>query len=68
MKLFEVVKGAKSAPDTLATAMALGRRIGKVSAMAGNGDGFVANRSRTPFGTEMNIMAEEGRCPSRSTR
>jgi 3-hydroxyacyl-CoA dehydrogenase len=63
MKLFEVVKGAKSAPDALATAMALGRKIGKISAMAGNGDGFVANRSRTPFGTEMNIMAEEGALP-----
>jgi 3-hydroxyacyl-CoA dehydrogenase len=63
MKLFEVVKGAKSAPDTLATAMALGRKIGKISAMAGNGDGFVANRSRTPFGTEMNIMVEEGVLP-----
>src|SRR5262244_1337755 len=63
MKLFEVVKGAKSAPDTLATGMALGRKIGKISAMAGNGDGFVANRSRTPFGTEMNIMIEEGALP-----
>jgi 3-hydroxyacyl-CoA dehydrogenase len=63
MKLFEVVKGAKSAPDTLATGMALGRKIGKISAMAGNGDGFVANRSRTPFGTEMNIMVEEGALP-----
>jgi len=63
MKLFEVVKGAKSAPDTLATAMDLGRKIGKISGMAGNGDGFVANRSRTPFGTEMNIMVEEGALP-----
>jgi len=63
MKLFEVVKGTKSAPDTLATGMALGRRIGKISAMAGNGDGFVANRSRTPFGTEMNMMVEEGALP-----
>src|SRR6516162_1752981 len=63
MKLFEVVKGTKSAPDTLATGMALGRRIGKISAMAGNGDGFVANRSRGPFGTEMNIMVEEGALP-----
>ncbi len=63
MKLFEVVKGTKSAPDTLATAMALGRKIGKIIAMAGNGDGFVANRSRTPFGTEMNIMIEEGALP-----
>ena len=63
MKLFEVVKGTKSAPDTLATAMDLGRKIGKISAMAGNGDGFVANRSRTPFGTEMNSMIEEGALP-----
>ena len=63
MKLFEVVKGAKSAPDTLATGMDLGRKIGKISAMAGNGDGFVANRSRTPFGTEMIIMLEEGCLP-----
>ncbi|MGH7047735.1 MAG: 3-hydroxyacyl-CoA dehydrogenase NAD-binding domain-containing protein [Stellaceae bacterium] len=63
MKLFEVVKGAKSAPDILATAMDLGRKIGKISAMAGNGDGFVANRSRTPFGTEMTILLEEGCLP-----
>ena len=45
------------------TAMDLGRKIGKISAMAGNCDGFVANRSRTPFGTEMNIMVEEGCLP-----
>jgi 3-hydroxyacyl-CoA dehydrogenase len=63
MKLFEVVKGTKSAPDALATGMALGRKIGKISAMAGNGDGFVANRSRGPFGTEMNLMIEEGALP-----
>jgi 3-hydroxyacyl-CoA dehydrogenase len=63
MKLFEVVKGSASAPDVLATGMALGRKIGKVSALAGNGDGFVANRSRGPFGTEMNIMLEEGALP-----
>ncbi|HZU89557.1 MAG TPA: 3-hydroxyacyl-CoA dehydrogenase NAD-binding domain-containing protein, partial [Stellaceae bacterium] len=63
MKLLEVVRGAKSAPDTLMTAMDLGRKIGKVSAMAGNCDGFVANRSRGPFGVEMNLMIEEGALP-----
>src|SRR5947199_4462214 len=63
MKLFEVVKGTKSAPDVIATAMALGRKIGKVSALAGNTDGFVANRSRAPFSTEMVIMLEEGALP-----
>src|SRR5438067_12062491 len=63
MKLFEVVQGSKSAPDVIATAMALGRKIGKVSGLAGNTDGFVANRSRAPFSTEMNLLAEEGALP-----
>jgi 3-hydroxyacyl-CoA dehydrogenase len=63
MKLFEVVKGSKSANDVLATAMALGRKIGKVSALAGNTDGFVANRSRAPFTSEMVILLEEGALP-----
>ena len=36
MKLFEVVKGSKSANDVLASAMMLGRKIGKVSGLAGN--------------------------------
>ena len=63
MKLFEVVEGTKSAPDVLASAMALGRKIGKVSGLAGNGDGFVANRSRAPFSMEMIIMLEEGALP-----
>ena len=63
MKLFEVVRGAKSAPETLVTAMALGKQIGKISAMAGNTDGFVANRSRAPFNAEMVILLEEGCLP-----
>jgi 3-hydroxyacyl-CoA dehydrogenase len=63
MKLFEVVQGTKSAPDVIASAMDLGRKIGKVSGLAGNTDGFVANRSRAPFSTEMVIMLEEGALP-----
>ena len=41
----------------------MGRKIGKLSAMAGNTDGFVANRSRAPFNTEMVILLEEGCLP-----
>jgi len=63
MKLFEVVRGSKSSPETLITAMALGKRIGKIPAMAGNTDGFVANRSRAPFNAEMVILLEEGCLP-----
>lgn len=63
MKLLEVVRGSKTSPEALFTAMALGRRIGKISAMAGNTDGFVANRSRAPFNSEMVILLEEGCLP-----
>ena len=63
MKLLEVVRPSKALPETLMTAMAMGRKIGKISAMAGNTDGFVANRSRAPFNTEMVILLEEGCLP-----
>ena len=63
MKLLEVVRPAKASPETLSTAMAMGRKIGKISAMAGNTDGFVANRSRAPFNSEMVILLEEGCLP-----
>ncbi|MBN8892087.1 MAG: enoyl-CoA hydratase/isomerase family protein [Rhodospirillales bacterium] len=63
MKLLEVVRGAKTAPDTIASVMKLGRAIGKVSVACGNCDGFVANRSRAPFNTEMSILLEEGALP-----
>jgi 3-hydroxyacyl-CoA dehydrogenase len=63
MKLLEVVAGAKSSPTTIATAMKLGRSIGKIAAWAGNTDGFVANRSRAPMVTESNLMVEEGAAP-----
>jgi len=66
MKLLEVVKGGPetTSPETLATTMALGRKIGKLSVVAGNTDGFVANRSRAPFNTEMVILLEDGCLPA----
>ncbi len=63
MKLLEVVRPKKASPETLVTAMAMGKKIGKISAMAGNTDGFVANRSRAPFNSEMVILLEEGCLP-----
>jgi 3-hydroxyacyl-CoA dehydrogenase len=63
MKLLEVVRPPKASPETLMTAMAMGRKIGKMSAMAGNTDGFVANRSRAPFNAEMVLLLEEGCLP-----
>jgi 3-hydroxyacyl-CoA dehydrogenase len=44
MKLLEVVRGDKTAPDVLATAMAVGKKIGKVAVVAGVCHGFIGNR------------------------
>jgi 3-hydroxyacyl-CoA dehydrogenase len=63
MGTFEVVEGAKTSETTLAAAMKLGRAIGKISAYAGNCDGFVANRTRIPFNLEQGLMVEEGALP-----
>ena len=63
MKLYEVVKGSKTSVETILRTMQVGRDIGKISAVAGTCDGFAANRSRAPFGTEMMLMLEEGALP-----
>ncbi len=63
MKLLEVVKGKESSGETIASTMALGKAIGKSPAACGNCDGFLANRSRAPFNSEMVILLEEGCLP-----
>ena len=68
MKLLEVVEGSRTSPVVLAAAMKLGREIGKISAYAGNCDGFVANRSRIYFTMEQNLMVEEGALPEQIDR
>jgi 3-hydroxyacyl-CoA dehydrogenase len=44
MKLLEVVRGERTADDVLATAMAIGKKIGKVAVVAGVCHGFIGNR------------------------
>jgi 3-hydroxyacyl-CoA dehydrogenase len=44
MKLLENVKGTKSSPRTVATAMAFGKKLKKVTCLVGNCPGFIANR------------------------
>lgn len=44
MKLLEVIRGEKTAPEVLATAMAVGKKIGKVAVVAGVCHGFIGNR------------------------
>jgi 3-hydroxyacyl-CoA dehydrogenase len=68
MKLLEIVRGDKTSPDVLQTAMDLGRRIDKTVAVCGNCYGFVANRSRAPFGIECASLLLEGATPAQVDR
>ena len=63
MKLLEIVRGERTSEEVLASVQALARTLGKVGVVCGNCDGFVANRSRAPFNTEMVLLLEEGALP-----
>ena len=63
MRLLEIVRGAETAPDVLATAIAVGRKIGKVPAVVGVTHGFVGNRMLHARGIEAERMLLEGALP-----
>ena len=63
MKLMENVRGAASSPQTLATVMALARRLGKIPVLAGNCDGFIGNRMLQYYGAQAERLLEEGATP-----
>jgi 3-hydroxyacyl-CoA dehydrogenase len=60
MKLLEVVRGQASSPETIATAMGLGKKLGKVAVLAGNRHGFIGNRMVAPYFREAYFLVEEG--------
>ena len=60
MKLLEVVRGKASSPEVIATAMALGKKLGKVAVLAGNCHGFIGNRMLEPYFREAQFLLEEG--------
>jgi len=60
MKLLEVVRGAKTASDTLLTAMAVARRIGKVPVVTQVCDGFIGNRMLRARQTQAIQLVLEG--------
>ena len=64
MRLLEVVRGAKSDKDVVATAMGLAKRIGKVAVLSGVCDGFIGNRMLASYGPEAQALALEGATPT----
>ncbi|MDX1635939.1 MAG: 3-hydroxyacyl-CoA dehydrogenase NAD-binding domain-containing protein [Marinobacter sp.] len=60
MKLLEVVRGAKTAKDVLATAMKLAKTIKKTAVVSGVCDGFIGNRMINQYQREALLMLQEG--------
>jgi len=63
MRLLEIVRGAATTPDALATAVALGRRLGKVPVTVGVCYGFVGNRMLARRSVEAERLLLEGALP-----
>ncbi|MFT3816375.1 MAG: 3-hydroxyacyl-CoA dehydrogenase NAD-binding domain-containing protein [Rubrivivax sp.] len=63
MKLLEVVRGARTAPDVLATCMALARRIRKVAVVSGVCDGFIGNRMLARYRAAAEGLIDAGALP-----
>jgi 3-hydroxyacyl-CoA dehydrogenase len=63
MRLLEIVRGAKTAPEVLKTVMELAKRINKVGVVAGNRDGFIGNRMLNGYGYQASSMVLEGAMP-----
>jgi 3-hydroxyacyl-CoA dehydrogenase len=63
MRLLEVVRGAKTAKDVLATTMKLGKTLRKVPVVSGVCDGFIGNRMVEKYGQQSLFLLDEGCSP-----
>ncbi|MFL6721998.1 MAG: 3-hydroxyacyl-CoA dehydrogenase NAD-binding domain-containing protein [Sphingomonas sp.] len=68
MKLLEVVRGDKTAPDVLLTAMQIGKKIRKVPVVARVCHGFIGNRMLMPRQIEATKLLLEGASPEQVDR
>ena len=64
MKLLEIVRGARTSDQVLATALKIASRLGKVPVVSGVCDGFIANRIMTPRREQADALILEGTAPA----
>ncbi|RKR68367.1 3-hydroxyacyl-CoA dehydrogenase [Acidovorax sp. 94] len=63
MRLMEVVRGEATAPDALATGLAVAKKLGKLPLLTGNAFGFVGNRLYAAYRRQCEFLIEEGAWP-----
>jgi 3-hydroxyacyl-CoA dehydrogenase len=64
MKLLEVVRGAQTSKDVMATVMALSKKIKKTAVVSGVCDGFIGNRMIEQYSRQAGFLIEEGCTPA----
>jgi 3-hydroxyacyl-CoA dehydrogenase len=64
MKLLEIVRGARTGKDVLATALALAKTLRKTGVVAGVCDGFIGNRMIEQYSRQAGFLLEEGALPA----
>jgi 3-hydroxyacyl-CoA dehydrogenase len=64
MKLLEVVRGAATAKDVLATVMAIAKKIRKTAVVSGVCDGFIGNRMIEQYSRQAGFLLDEGCTPA----
>jgi 3-hydroxyacyl-CoA dehydrogenase len=68
MKLLEVVRGAKTGKDVLATVMSLAKKIRKTAVVSGVCDGFIGNRMVEQYSRQAGFLLDEGCTPQQVDR
>ena len=63
MKLLEVVRGASTAKDVMATVMGVAKKIKKTAVVSGVCDGFIGNRMIEQYSRQAGFLIEEGCTP-----
>ncbi|MFN0183433.1 MAG: 3-hydroxyacyl-CoA dehydrogenase NAD-binding domain-containing protein [Aquabacterium sp.] len=68
MKLLEVVRGAETAKDVMATVMGVAKKIRKTAVVAGVCDGFIGNRMIEQYSRQAGFLLDEGATPQQVDR
>lgn len=63
MRLVEVVRGEQTSDETIAAAVALGRKMGKMPVVVKDGPGFLVNRLLSPYLNEAIELLHDGHSP-----
>ena len=67
-KLLEIVRGAGTSKEVLATALAVSKQIKKVGVVAGVCDGFIGNRMMNSYFRQMELLLDAGALPQQIDR